>query len=214
MIIWKSWNWPSYRREWLQYWLHWHLVAETSSLTVKKQNFALQYFRPWMWRHNGTQQQSCWSAPSHYRNWNGSGLKTHNTLSTGHLSQFKMNGPLWSMSRTDWGHSDTGPCACWRGIQSHCITLSQCTMSWSIIWTVWSELWLRRRLHWRKTCSSLNSWLDRSSRYTTLIWLQWRTCLAFGHISLILVGICDPFRKWDKGMDINPEDETSYNTQY
>jgi len=32
--------------------------------------------------------------------------------------------------------------------------------------------------------------------------------------------ILDPFRKlrllrkWDKGMDINPEDETSYNTQY
>jgi len=22
------------------------------------------------------------------------------------------------------------------------------------------------------------------------------------------------YRKWDKGMDLNPEDETSYNTQY
>jgi len=37
---------------------------------------------------------------------------------------------------------------------------------------------------------------------------------------LILAHIFDPFRKlrlfrkWDKGMDINPEDETSYITQY
>jgi hypothetical protein len=37
---------------------------------------------------------------------------------------------------------------------------------------------------------------------------------------LISTHILDPFRKsqsfrkWDKGMDINPEDETSYTTQY
>jgi hypothetical protein len=37
---------------------------------------------------------------------------------------------------------------------------------------------------------------------------------------LITAHILDPFRKlryfkkWDKGMDINPEDETSYTTQY
>jgi hypothetical protein len=37
---------------------------------------------------------------------------------------------------------------------------------------------------------------------------------------LISAHILDPFcklkslRKWDKGMDINPEDETSYTTQY
>jgi len=37
---------------------------------------------------------------------------------------------------------------------------------------------------------------------------------------LISAQILDPFRKlrsfrtWDKGMDINPEDETSYTTQY
>jgi hypothetical protein len=30
---------------------------------------------------------------------------------------------------------------------------------------------------------------------------------------LILAYILDPFLKWDKGMDINPEDETSYTTQ-
>jgi len=39
-------------------------------------------------------------------------------------------------------------------------------------------------------------------------------------ILLISAHILDPFRKlrsfrkWDKGMDINPEDETSYTTQY
>jgi len=37
---------------------------------------------------------------------------------------------------------------------------------------------------------------------------------------LISAQILDPFqklqsfKKWDKGMDINPEDETSYTTQY
>ena len=37
---------------------------------------------------------------------------------------------------------------------------------------------------------------------------------------LISASILDPFRKlrwfrkWEKGMDINPEDETSYTTQY
>jgi len=35
-IFWKSWHWSSYSTEYLLYWLRWHLVVDTSSLTVKK----------------------------------------------------------------------------------------------------------------------------------------------------------------------------------
>jgi len=45
-----------------------------------------------------------------------------------------------------------GPSGCQRGIQTHCTTLSQCKMTCSITWMAWSYLWLRRRLHGRKTC--------------------------------------------------------------
>jgi len=41
MIFWISWNWPSYSRECLWYWLHWHLVTVTSSLPVKHANVCI-----------------------------------------------------------------------------------------------------------------------------------------------------------------------------
>jgi len=154
-MFWNCWNWPSCSRECLRCWLRWHLVSETSSLTVKKRRSALQYSQLWMWRQIGTQQWSWSSAPTDYRNSHMGGSKIHNLLNTGHFLQFKMNGPLWSMSWKNWGHFDIGPCGCQRGIQSHCITLSQCTMTRSITWMGWCELRLRRRLNGRKTCSSL-----------------------------------------------------------
>jgi hypothetical protein len=42
-----------------------------------------------------------------------------------------------------------------RGIQSHCIALSQCTVACSITWMAWCGLWPGRKLNGRKTCSSL-----------------------------------------------------------
>jgi len=53
-ILSMSWNWPSYSRECLLYWLCWHLVIEMSSLTVKKPKSALQNYWLWIWRHFGT----------------------------------------------------------------------------------------------------------------------------------------------------------------
>jgi hypothetical protein len=44
MIVWKSWNWPSYSRQCSWYWLYWHMVAQTSLMTVKKPTTALQFF--------------------------------------------------------------------------------------------------------------------------------------------------------------------------
>jgi len=147
MIFWKSWNWPSYSRECLWYWSRWHLVAGTSSLTVNKRMSGFQYFRLWMWRHVGTQHWSCSSVPTDYWNTHGSGSKIQTTPITGNFSQLKMNGPLWSMSWKYWGHFDIGPCGCRRGIQSHSITLSRCTMTCWIIWMAWCELWFISRLH-------------------------------------------------------------------
>jgi len=111
-----------------------------------------------------------------------------------------MNGPLWSMSWKYWGHFDIGPCGCQRGIHSHCITLSQGTMTYLIIWTCWCEIRLRRRLHGRNTCFYLWSQLDRSCLNTTLKWLQWWACFWFVHISSIHFGSGDRLesgtKKW------------------
>ena len=41
-IFWKSWKWSSYRRKCWLYWLHWHLVVEMSSLTVKRPKYKSQ----------------------------------------------------------------------------------------------------------------------------------------------------------------------------
>jgi len=155
MIFWKSWNWPSYSRECLMYWLRRHLVVETSSLTVTKWKFASRYYQLWMWRHSGTQHWRRSSVPTDYGNSQASGSKIQNTLNKGHFSQHKMSRPLWSMSWKYRGHFDIGPCGCQRGIQSHCIMLSHCTTTYSITWMAWCVLWLRRRLHGWKTRSSL-----------------------------------------------------------
>jgi len=155
MIFWKSWNWPSYSRECLRYWLRWHLVAEMRSLTVKQPKSALQYFRLLMRRHFGMQQWSCSSPPTIYGNSHVSGSKIQNTVITGHCSQLKMNGPLWSMSWKSWGHFNIGPCGCRWGIRWHCIMSSQYAMTYLISWMAWCELWPRRRLLGMKTSSSL-----------------------------------------------------------
>jgi len=193
-IFWKFWNWPSYNRECLLYWLTWHLVIETSSLTVKKPMSALQYYLLWMWRHIGTWHWSYLSEPTDQENSPASGSKIEHTVITGHSSQLRMNGLLSCtscMSWKCWCHSDIGPCGCWWGIQSHCITLSKRTMTCSIALMASCELWLRRRLNGRIICSWPWSWLNRSSPNIILNWLHRRVCISVQHICSILSGICD-----------------------
>jgi len=139
--FWMSWNWPSYSRECLLYWLHIHLVVKTYSLTVKKPQSALQYYLSWMWRHIGTQHWNWSKLSTIYENLHASGSTLQNTVNTSHTSQHRTNGPLRSTSWMYWGHSDIGPCGCQRGIQSHCIMLSQCTITCSIIRMTLCELW-------------------------------------------------------------------------
>jgi len=64
-------------------------------------------------------------------------------------------------------------------------------MTCSIIWIPSCELWLRRRLKGRKTCSSPKSYLDRSCPSIMLKWLQRFVCHWFLPISSILSGSCD-----------------------
>jgi len=157
MIFWKSWNWPSYSRECVLYWLRWHQVDKTSSLSVGKPKSASQHSLLWMWRNVGTQYRSCLSAPTDYEKSHASGSTIQNSAITGHSSQPRMNGPLLHTSWKYWGHSDMGLYGCRRGIQSHCITLSQSTMTYLIIRMAMCELWLKRPLNGQRTCSSPQS---------------------------------------------------------
>jgi len=144
-----------YSRKCLLYWLRWHLVVKTSSLTVKKPKSASWYYSLRMWRHIGIWHWSWLSEPNNYVNAPASGVRIQNTVNTGHSSQQRMNGPLSSTSWKFWGHFDTGPCGCQSGIGSYCIMLSQCTMTCSIIWMALCELQWRWRLLGRKTYTSL-----------------------------------------------------------
>jgi len=192
-IFWKSWNWPSYSRVCLLNWLCWYLVVETSSLTVESAQFALRQYLLGMWRHIGTRHGSCSSKPTDYVNSDASGSTFQTTVITGHSLQHRMNGPLPGTSWKLWGHSNIGPCGCQCGIWSDCITLSQTTMTCSIFWMVLCELWLRRRLNWRKTYSSLWRSCDRSCPIIMLKRLQQGLYFSFVHLSSILSRTYDCF---------------------
>ena len=155
MIFWKSWSWPSSSRECLVNRLRWHLVAETGSSNVKLPKSAKMYFRIWMRRQVGTVHWSCLSAPTDSGISHLSGFQIQNTVKTGHCSQLRMNGRLSSMSWRYPGHPDIGLGGCQRAIQSHCITVSKCTMTCSITWMGWSKPWPRRRINGRNTCPLL-----------------------------------------------------------
>jgi len=121
------------------------------------------------------------------------GSKIINSVITGHSSQHRMNGPLLSMSWKFWCYSAVGPCGCWRGIQSHCITLSLCSMTYLIIWMALCRILLKGRISRRRTCFSPSIELDRYCPYNTLKWLQWQVCFSFLHISLISSWSCNRF---------------------
>jgi len=127
-----------------------------------------------------------------------SGFKIQNVVNNGLCSQLRLNGWLSSISWKYWGHFDIGPCGCRRGIQSLCITLSQCPMTCLITWMAWCEHWPRKRLNGRKTCSSLWSELDRGCPNTMLKCLQWCACFVFPHILLIFSASCNHLERGTK----------------
>jgi len=100
----------------------------------------------------------------------------------------------WTMVSTSWkswGHSDTGPCGCQKGIQLLCITSSLSSMTCSLIWTALCKLQLGRSLKGRKTYTLLWTLCNGSRPNITLKLLQRLVCVSFQHISLILSGSCD-----------------------
>jgi hypothetical protein len=144
-----------------------------------------------MWTHIGTPHCGGLSAPTDYKNSPTSGSKIQNAVITNHSSQHRMNGPLSSMSRKFWCISNIWCGCCRRDIQLLCITLSQSMMTDSILWMALCELWLRRRLNGRKTCSL--SWSGRNRSYPNIVlqWLQQQVCVSFQQISLSISGSCD-----------------------
>ena len=168
MIFWKSWNWPSYSREWMLDWLRWHVLATMSLLTGKNPKSALRYLRLWKWRHIGTLHWGYSSGHTDYGNCHMSDFKIQNTLNTSHYSQHKMNRRMWCTTWIYWVHSDIEPFGCQHRIVLHCITLSQCAMTCLITWMAWCELLLRSKLNGNKTCSLQWSYLDRSCPNTPL----------------------------------------------
>jgi len=209
-----TWNWHSYSRECLLYWLGWHLVVQASSLTVKKPNFGLLYYLSWMWRLIGTCRWSCSSVPTDYVNSLASGLKPQNTAITGHSAQHRMSGLLLSMAWMFCGHSCTGPCGFSKW---HTVTLHY-------VFSVYNDMFdhmdgVMRALAKKKTQS-------KEDLYFTVKVARQRLSKYYAEVTpttgllLISAHILDPFRKlplfrkWEKLTDMNPEDETSYTTQY
>jgi len=112
------------------------------------------------------------------------------------------------------GGSGTGPSGCRNSIRLLYIMLSMSTLTCSLIWMELRELWVRRWPNVMKTCTL--PWSFACQKLSK--------CYADGTpmmgVLLISAHISDPFhklrsfRKWDKRMDHNPADETSYTTQY
>jgi len=193
-IFWKCWNWPSYSREYFLYWLRWHLVVETSSLTVQKPEYELHSYQLWMRKHGGFRHWSFFSVPTDYENAPTSGLSIQNTVISGHSWQHTMSGPLLRMSWMINGHSGTGPCGCRNGIPLLRITSSRCLITCSIIWMAWCNLWPWRRHNGKKTYSLPWSLRSRSCPHIIQKLHLRQICLSFRRISLILSGSCDHLR--------------------
>jgi len=144
-----------------------------------------------MWRQVGTRHWSCLSALTDYVNSHASGLRTHNLVITSHSSQHRRSEPLTSMPWKFHGHSGTSPCGCHNGMPWLCITLSLSTMTCSITWMAWCELWLRRRHNGSNTYTLLRSLCDRSCRNIITKCFQLMVSFSFRQISLIFSRSCD-----------------------
>ena len=83
VIFWKSWNWISYTRECVLYWLRWHLLVEMCSVTVKKRHSTSGYYILCMWRYIGIRNLTSFSKPTNYKNSPVSGSRIQNSAITG-----------------------------------------------------------------------------------------------------------------------------------
>ena len=209
-----SWNWPLYSRECLLYWLPWRLVVKTSSLTVKMTQSALRYFQLWRWRHIGTVHWSYSSVPT------DSGNSTCECLQNPKYSDYR---PLFT-TEDEWTILSNDmevlrPFRYWILWMSkrHTVTLHHDITMYKdmfhlidgVMWalakkkTQWKEdLFFAVKLAWQK----LSKYYSEVTAMTVMLNISAHILDPFRKLQL--------FRKWYKGMEINPEDETSYTTQY
>jgi len=144
-----------------------------------------------MLRHLGTRHWSCLSKLTDYQNSLMSGSKMQHSMISGHSSQPRINGRLSCTSSKCWGYSHSDCCACWRGMQLHCIKLAQSAMPCLTVSMVSCEHWLRRTQNGRKTCCSPWSLRNRSCLTIMLKRLQWVVWLSFLNTFSILSGSWD-----------------------
>ena len=167
-----------------------------------------------MWRHVGTRNWSCSSAPTDYVNSHASGLKSPTTEITGHSSHHKISGLLSSMSWRFYGRSSNGPCGCRNGIPLLCITSLQSDNDMFDHMDGVMRALAKKKTPWKEDLFFAVKFARQTlSKYYTEVTPTTGMLLISTHIR-------DPlrkrrsFRKWDMGMDSNPEDKTSYTTQY
>jgi len=125
-------------------WVHWLLNSEDMNHSTTNHGCG----------DGGIEHWSCLSEPTDHKYSPTSASSIENTVITTDCSQPRMKGPSSSTSWKLGGHSGTGTSCCRKGIQLHCIPLSLCAMTCSIIWMVLCELYLWRRLNGRMTYTS------------------------------------------------------------
>lgn len=112
----------------------------------------------------------------------------HNTVDSGHGSQYWTNGLLSSTSWECPGHFSAVHCWCRKDIQSLCVTLSQHTMISSVKWMAVCNHWICRRQDGRMTYFFRWRLCGRSCQHLIWILLIWLICFPFQPISLNLSG--------------------------
>jgi len=214
MIFWKFWNWPSYSRECLLYWLHWHLVVKTSSLTVKKPKSAWRYYWLWMWRSlwNTTLElleQAYWLL-AFTCEW------LQNLKYTEYQPLFRTQDE-WTIVK--YVIEVLRPFRYWTLWMSkrHTVTLHLCIAVYIDMFDYMDGMmraWDVKKTQWKEDLFfAVKLARQKLSKYYAEV------ILTTGML-LISADILNPFRKlrlfrkWHKDLDMNPEDETSYTTEY
>jgi len=172
-------TWPSYRSGWVPSSFCWHLVVETSSLTVRKSKYELQYCWLRMWTHGGTQCCTCLSKSTDFNNLTAYGFRIQQTVMTSHSSLHMINEPSSSISRMFNCYSSTRYCGSQKSIRLLRIMVSLCTVICLNWWMAWCELLLRWWLNGRKTYTSPWHLCSRSCPHIMLKKLQSWVCFTF-----------------------------------
>jgi len=213
MRFWKTWNWPSYSRECLLNWLRWHLVAEIKFIDSQepKVRIAVLPMIDVKTRWNSTLEllERAYWLQEFTREW------LHNPKYTEYRPLFPTQDE-WTI--VEYVMEVLRPFQNWTLWMSkrHTVTLHRVIAVYNdmfdhmdgVIWAL-----AKKMTPWKEDLLfAVKLARPKLSKYYTEV------TTTMGML-LISAYILDTFwklrscRKWDKGMDINPEDETFYTTQ-